>query len=107
MLSIRVHGQHMTVARRLRFAQAVQYRRAFTLIARQYHDSQPGVFARDVLQRFCRALVTAIDDDPHRTPELSCRAYGFDNFLAGVVAWDEDQMRARSDDHAITAFIGM
>jgi hypothetical protein len=53
------------------FAQTVQHRGAFTLIAGQRQNTDIRIVPRQRLQRFQRAIGAAVHDHPNRAPDAS------------------------------------
>jgi hypothetical protein len=92
MLTIRIHRQDMREACRLRGAQSLEDGGTFPAIARQNENLHAGIERRQILDRGRRLVRAAINDDPDKRPKRARRAHRLDEFRAGVVTRNKDEV---------------
>ncbi|MPM99768.1 hypothetical protein SDC9_146962 [bioreactor metagenome] len=107
VLSVGVHRQRVGEAATGGLVQAMQHRTALALIGRQHEHLQPLVLFRQGLQLFGRPIGAAVDHHPYRRPLRACSPHRIKHLGAGVVTWNQHEMRRgrqwhvrRSGDHA-------
>jgi hypothetical protein len=93
MLAVGIHDQGMRKALTRGCLEPMQNRGALALVPWKAKDAETVIRVGELDQRLGSAVRAAIHDNPNRIPDCSRVSYGLKKPWAGVVAWNENEMR--------------